>query len=196
MSKRTYYYCRVSTTEQTVENQINEFINRGYDVQPHRVVSETISGSVDTMKRQAFRNMVENKLERGDTLVVLKLDRLGRDSINVEQTIDDLIKRGIEIHSLDLPIKDLGSNEGKLMLKVFSAFSEFERGRIRERTIEGQARARAEVKSIGRPAKTTPEKVWELRQTMSIASTAKYLGVSATTVKSLYKKAKESSNKH
>lgn len=192
MTTRTYFYCRVSTVEQDVENQIEAFKDQGYDVPASRVISEQISGSVDTMSRPAFRNMVENKLEEGDTLVVLKLDRLGRNSINVEQTIADLLSKGISVHSLDLPIKDLSTNEGKLMLKVFGAFAEFERGRIRERTIEGQARAKAEGKKIGRPSKATPEKVWELmKNKVSISKTAVALGVSQTTVKTLRKKAKE-----
>ncbi|WP_198511692.1 recombinase family protein, partial [Bacillus subtilis] len=76
-------------------------------------------------------------LESGDMLVVLKLDRLGRDNIDVQQTIEMLIHKGVRVVSLDLPIPDLSSSEGKLMLRMFSAFAEFEKDRIRERTQEG-----------------------------------------------------------
>ncbi|MGL5667326.1 MAG: recombinase family protein, partial [Shewanella sp.] len=84
---RVFSYCRVSTTEQTTENQIIAIRQRGYDVIDSRVVSETISGSVEAMKRQKFRMLVEHQMESGDALVVLKLDRLGRDNIDVQNTI-------------------------------------------------------------------------------------------------------------
>ncbi|MGI2259871.1 recombinase family protein [Shewanella sp. GXUN23E] len=191
MTSRTYFYCRVSTAEQTTANQIQAFKDRGYEVAPAFVTSETVSGAVCAMERKGFRAMVEHKLMAGDTLVVLKLDRLGRDNIDVQNTIAMLQEKGVNVHSLDLPVADLTSSEGKLMLRMFTAFAEFERDRIRERTMEGQARARAEGKTIGRPAKATPEKVAELRQTMSIAKTAQALGISEATVKRMYAESKK-----
>lgn len=192
MSQRTYFYCRVSTTEQTTANQVQSFRDKGYEVKESFVIEETVSGAVCAMERKGFRNMVENKLMEGDTLVVLKLDRLGRDNIDVQQTIDLLIKKGVNVHCLDLPTKDLSTSEGKLMLAMFAAFAAFEKDRIRERTIEGQARAKAEGKIIGRPSKATPEKVAELRKSgLSISATAKQLGVSEATVKRLYAIAKK-----
>lgn len=151
------------------------------------MVEETVSGAVCAMERKGFRAMVEHKLMEGDTLVVLKLDRLGRDNIDVQQTIDLLLKKGIRVHCLDLPNEDLSTSEGKLMLAMFAAFAAFEKDRIRERTIEGQARAKAEGKTIGRPSKVSPEKVAELRKGgLSISATAKQLSVSEATVKRLY----------
>lgn len=192
MSHRTYFYCRVSTTEQTTENQVQAFKDKGYEVEEAFVVEETVSGSVCAMERKGFKAMVEHKLMKGDTLVVLKLDRLGRDNIDVQQTIKLLSDKGINIHSLDLPTRDLTTSEGKLMLRMFTAFAEFERDRIRERTIEGQARARAEGKTIGRPTKATPQKVAELRSSgLSIAKTAEKLNVSQATVKRLTAEAKK-----
>ncbi|MFY8272593.1 recombinase family protein [Pseudoalteromonas sp. SSDWG2] len=186
MSQRTYFYCRVSTTEQTTENQKQAFKDKGYLVDDAFIVEETVSGSICAMQREGFRALVEHKLMKGDTLVVLKLDRLGRDNIDVQQTISLLSDKGINVHSLDLPTKDLTTSEGKLMLRMFTAFAEFERDRIRERTIEGQARAKAQGKKIGRPRKATPEKVAEMRsQGLSISKTANQLGVSIATVKRL-----------
>ncbi len=186
MSQRTYFYCRVSTIEQTTENQVQAFKDKGYVIDPAFVVEETVSGAVCAMERKGFRAMVEHKLMKGDTLVVLKLDRLGRDNIDVQQTIKLLSDKGVNVHSLDLPTRDLTTSEGKLMLRMFTAFAEFERDRIRERTIEGQARARAQGKTIGRPSKATPEKVAKLRsEGLSIAKTAEALGVSVSTVKRL-----------
>lgn len=187
MSQRTYFYCRVSTTEQTTANQVEAFTAKGYEVKEGFVVEETVSGAVCAMERKGFRAMVEHKLMEGDTLVVLKLDRLGRDNIDVQQTIDLLLKKGIKVHCLDLPTKDLSTSEGKLMLAMFAAFAAFEKDRIRERTIEGQARAKAQGKTIGRPSKVSPEKVAELRKGgLSISATAKQLSVSEATVKRLY----------
>ena len=82
MSQRTYFYCRVSTTEQTTANQVEAFKAKGYEVKEGFVVEETVSGAVCAMERKGFRAMVEHKLMEGDTLVVLKLDRLGRDNID------------------------------------------------------------------------------------------------------------------
>lgn len=66
-------------------------------------------------------------MERGDILVVLKVDRLGRDSMDVQNTINLLTEKGIKVVCLEFPIAELSSAGGKLMLKMFSAFAEFER---------------------------------------------------------------------
>ncbi|MCF2849181.1 recombinase family protein [Pseudoalteromonas sp. ACER1] len=191
MSHRTYFYCRVSTAEQTTKNQVLAFKNHGYDVDERFVIHENVSGYVSAMDRKEFQNLFENKLMDGDTLVVLKLDRLGRDNIDVQNTINRILSKGIKLHCLDLPSKDLSSPEGRLMLQLLSSFAEFERNRIRERTLEGQARARSEGKVIGRPPKVTPEKVAMLRTTNSISKVGKLLGVSASTVKRLQSKYKQ-----
>jgi len=149
---RTFAYCRVSTSEQTTENQIMAIRQAGYDILDSRSISETVSGGVQAMQRKAFADMVTHKLEKGDQLVVLKLDRLGRDNIDVQQTIAMLVAKGVDVVSLDLPVRNLASAEGKLMLQMFSAFAEFEKSRIIERTKEGLARAKTEGKKLGRPA--------------------------------------------
>ncbi|MGL5489564.1 MAG: recombinase family protein [Shewanella sp.] len=182
---RVFSYCRVSTTEQTTENQIIAIRQRGYDVIDSRVVSETISGSVEAMKRQKFRMLVEHQMESGDTLVVLKLDRLGRDNIDVQNTITLLTDKGIKVVCLDLPIADLSSAEGKLMLQMFSAFAEFERNRIRERTKEGIERAKTQGKKLGRPKAygTTSAVQAKKAEGLSQRKTAEALGVGIATVK-------------
>lgn len=92
---------------------------------------------------------------------------------------------GVKVTSLDLPVRDLTSSEGKLMLQMFSAFAEFERSRIAERTREGQARARKEGKQIGRPQATgTTKAVQGLKsKKYSQSRVAKELGLSIPTVK-------------
>lgn len=182
---RTFAYCRVSTTEQNATNQIGAIESAGYPVEEQRVISETISGSVQAMKRPAFKALVEHKLEAGDTLVVLKLDRLGRDNIDVQETITALQAKGIQVISLDLPAPDLTSANGKLMLQMFAAFAEFERNRIRERTNEGLQRAKREGKQLGRPeAKNTTKAVQDCKEKgLTQAQTAKATGFSIPTVK-------------
>lgn len=103
------------------------------------------------MKREKFKLLINHQMEIGDMLVVLKLDRLGRDNIDVQNTINFLTDKGIKVVYLDLPVADLSSAEGKLILQMFSAFAEFERNRIRERTKEGVERAKAQGKKLGRP---------------------------------------------
>lgn len=182
---RQFAYCRVSTSEQTVENQILAISSAGYEIQKNRIITETVSGSVCAMERKAFKTLVDHQLEAGDTIVVLKLDRLGRNNIDVQNTISMLIDRRITPISLDLPIKNLASAEGRLMLQMFSAFAEFERNRIRERTMEGQARARAEGKRVGRPeARGTTQNVQACKNRgLSQSKVAKALNISLPTVK-------------
>jgi len=170
---RTFAYCRVSTNEQTTDNQIQAIRGRGYDVREDRVVSETISGGVQAMLRPEFSKLVNDKLEAGDLLVVLKLDRLGRDNIDVQETIAMLIEKGVKVVSLDLPVQDLSSAEGRLMLQLIASFAEFEKSRIRERTAEGLQRAKAEGKKLGRPAAT---------KTFAAVQTAKAKGLSQSKV--------------
>ena len=182
---RTFAYCRVSTSEQTTENQIVAIRQAGYDILDSRVISETVSGGVQAMKRQGFADMVTHKLEKGDQLVVLKLDRLGRDNIDVQQTIAMLVKKGIDVVSLDLPVRNLASPDGKLMLQLFAAFAEFEKSRIIERTKEGLERAKAEGKKLGRPvAKDTLKRVQEAKaKGLSQSKAALELGFSLPTIK-------------
>lgn len=182
---RTFSYCRVSTTEQTTENQIIAIRQRGYDVLDSRVISETVSGSVEAMKRKKFKMLVDHQLEAGDMLVVLKLDRLGRDNIDVQNTISLLTDKDIKVVCLDLPVSDLSSAEGKLMLQMFSAFAEFERNRIRERTKEGIERAKAQGKKLGRPKAYSTTSAVQLKKSegLSQRKTAESLGVSIATIK-------------
>jgi len=151
---RIFAYCRCSTSEQDNDNQVIAIRNARddfTDIPDSRIVKETISGSTQAMKRPLFSELVNSRLESGDTLVVLKLDRLGRDNIDVQQTVNLLEDKGIKLICLDLPFSDITSSEGRFMLQVFSAFAEFERGRIRERTREGLDKAKTNGVTLGRP---------------------------------------------
>ena len=182
---RIFAYCRVSTTEQSTENQIIAIRQKGYEVSDSRAVSETVSGSVEAMKREKFQLLINHQMESGDMLVVLKLDRLGRDNIDVQNTINLLTDKGMKVVCLDLPVADLSSAEGKLMLQMFSAFAEFERNRIRERTREGIERAKAQGKKLGRPQAHGTTKAVQTKKAegLSQSKVAETLGVGIATVK-------------
>ncbi len=181
---RQFAYSRCSTEEQNTDNQFLVIEGAGYDIEEQRKVAETVSGGVGAFQRPEFTKLVD-RLEKGDELIVAKIDRLGRDNIDVQQTILRLSDMGVRVTSLDLPAKDLTSSEGRLILQMFSAFAEFEKSRIAERTREGQARAKKEGKTIGRPrAVQTTKAVIELKaKGYSQSLAAKELGISIPTVK-------------
>jgi len=184
---RTYLYARVSTEDQTTDNQFADILNMDVwsNVPEQRQIAETISGGVAAMQRPVFQNLVVNKLEAGDTLVVSKIDRLGRDSIDVQKTITDLDERGIRVVSLDLPTSNLTSPEGKLMMQMFAAFAEFEKARIIERTQSGLRNAKAKGIKLGRPkAVDTTKRVLEQKtKGLSQSQAAQALDISIATVK-------------
>ena len=151
---RIFAYVRVSTTGQTTENQIREIEAVGFAVEPRRIVSETISGSTATAQRRGFIRLMD-KLETGDILVVTKLDRLGRNTMDVRTTVDRLGALGVRVHCLALGGADLTSAAGKMTMQIIAAVAEFERDLLVERTQAGLARAKAEGKSIGRPGALT-----------------------------------------
>jgi len=148
---RTFAYCRVSTADQTTDNQVREIEGAGFKVDPKRVVVETVSGSVAAMEREGFARLVD-RLEAGDVLIVTKLDRLGRNAMDVRATVEALATEGVRVHCLALGGVDLTSPAGKMTMAVIAAVAEFERDLLVERTQAGLARARAEGRSLGRPA--------------------------------------------
>jgi len=147
---RVFAYCRVSTLEQTTENQRREIEAAGFSVRPQRLIDEQISGSVAASKRPGFARLLD-RMENGDVLIVTKLDRLGRDAMDVRKTVEMLAASDIRVHCLALGGVDLTSPAGKMTMQVISAVAEFERDLLLERTHSGIARARAAGKRFGRP---------------------------------------------
>ena len=98
---RTFAYCRVSTADQTTANQVHEIDAAGFRVESHRVIAETVSGSVPAKQRAGFAKLVD-RLERGDVLIVTKLDRLGRNAMDVRATVETLARGGVKVHCLAL----------------------------------------------------------------------------------------------
>lgn len=182
-STRTYLYTRVSTVDQDTSNQKLEAKAAGFDIPEHRIVSETISGSSDTSLRPQFQKLLD-RLEIGDTLVVSKLDRLGRDAINVQSTIKELGERGIRVVCLNLGNTDLTSPSGKMVVTVLSAVAQLERDLIIERTKAGLERAKTNGKVLGRPKATkTTEAVQRCKELQwTQRQTAEHLGITVRTV--------------
>lgn len=152
---RTFAYCRVSTADQTTDNQVMEIEAAGFAVDAKRVIIETVSGSTAAMQRREFARLVD-KLEAGDVLIVTKLDRLGRNAMDVRATVDALTGLGVRVHCLALGGVDLTSPAGKMTMGVIAAVAEFERDLLVERTHAGLTRAKAEGRTLGRPAALSP----------------------------------------
>ena len=183
---RTFAYCRVSTTDQTTDNQLLEIKAAGFNVESQRTITETISGSTSTSERKGFQKLLD-RMEAGDVLVVTKLDRLGRNAIDVQQTVQMLESKGIRVHCLALGGVDLTSSTGKMTMGVLAAVAEFERDLLIERTQAGLERAKKDGKTLGRPAAASQEDVQALKaEGLSQNQVAKKLEVSLSTIKRLW----------
>ncbi|MEI2606862.1 recombinase family protein [Erwinia aphidicola] len=182
---RVFAYCRVSTHEQTTENQRREIEAAGFAVQPRRMTEEQISGSVAAGERPGFARLLD-RMENGDVLIVTKLDRLGRDAMDVRKTVEQLALSGIRVHCLALGGVDLTSAAGKMTMQVISAVAEFEKDLLIERTHSGLVRARAAGKRFGRPPALSQEQrqaaLEMLRTGTSISAVARELGTSRQTI--------------
>lgn len=182
---RTFAYARVSTTGQTTENQIQEIEAAGFHVEPRRIVTETISGSTAIAQRLGFSKLMD-RLEAGDVLIVTKLDRLGRDAIDVSSTVKALAGMGVRVHCLALGGVDLTSSAGTMTMNVLNAVAQFERDLLIERTQSGLNRAKAEGKTLGRPATLSERQKQAVRDELaagvSVSALARKLGTSRQTV--------------
>lgn len=148
-------YCRVSRDDLHNENQekiIKEFcLKNGWEVDIYKEV-------MTTRKTRPIKNELLNKLRKGeyDILIFVRIDRWARSLVELVMDLDFLINRGIRVISIqngfDFSKNDYNSTN-RFILQVMGAFAEMERELIRERTLEGLARARAWGKKLGRPRK-------------------------------------------
>jgi putative DNA-invertase from lambdoid prophage Rac len=182
---RIFAYTRVSTTEQNPGNQIKEIEEAGFAIEPHRIMTETISGSMPITRRKGFARLLD-KMEKGDVLVVTKLDRLGRDAIDVSITVAKLEKMGIKVHCLALGGVDLTSSAGKMTMGVINAVAQFERDLLIERTQSGLVRAKSNGKTLGRPQILSESKrkqvIQELQEGRTISAIARNFNTSRQTI--------------
>jgi DNA invertase Pin-like site-specific DNA recombinase len=172
-------YARVSTTDQHPNSKWTPLTAAGC----YRVFTETASGA--RSNRPVLEQLLD-QLRPGDTLVVWKLDRLGRSLRHLVDTVTGLADRGIGFRSLQEAI-DTTTPGGKLVFHVFAALAEFERDLIRERTSAGLAAARARGRRGGRPSVLSGHKLQVAEELYrsgeySVATIAKTLGVSRASI--------------
>ena len=171
-------YSRVSTTEQDQALQEDVLTKAGVD----QIFPDTASGAKTS--RPALDEPL-SKLRPGDTVVVWRLDRLGRSLRHLIDVFSDLESRGVAIRSLTESL-DTSTPGGRLIFHVFGALAEFERDLIRERTNAGLAAARARGRTGGRPSVWTAEKLQTaqdlLAQGTDIATVSRILGVSRASI--------------
>ena len=182
---RVFAYCRVSTAEQTTDNQIQEIAASGFQIDSRRIIAETVSGSVAAMERKGFLTLL-NKLESGDVLVVTKLDRLGRNAMDVRATVERLASVGVRVHCLALGGADLASPAGKMTMGVIAAVAEFERDLLIERTQSGLTRAKSQGKKLGRPSSLEANEIKLVEQGLAqgetVAALARAYGTSRQSI--------------
>ncbi|MHC3378050.1 recombinase family protein [Ligilactobacillus equi] len=175
-------YARVSTLGQDLQEQVAILMEQG--VKENHIYAEKYTGS--TKERPRLKEMM-GILRDEDELVVAKLDRLGRDSKDLMEIVDELTKKGVKVHFLDIGTVD-NSATGRLLFQVMTAFAEFERRRIIERMQGGRAYKRATDPTYkeGRKKKRYGEHefaIYEYRKSHSIRDTAKAFATSESTVK-------------
>lgn len=172
-------YARVSTEDQHLYLQIDALKKAGCE----KIFTDEMSGAKS--ERPGLGEAL-TFVRTGDTLVVWRLDRLGRSLKDLIARVEELKQQQVEFRSLTENI-DTASSGGKFMFHVFSALAEFERDLIRERTMAGLSAARARGRFGGRPKIMPAEKIKmaaSLMQTshISIKDICKNLGISRTTL--------------
>lgn len=143
-------YCRVSTIDQTTENQkltLQRYANK-YKHWEYEIIEEVESSRKTRPKKAELLRRL--RLKEFDAVIVWRLDRWARSLRELVTEIEELHNKGIIFISLSESI-DLSTPSGKLQFQIMSAFAEFERNLIRERTIEGLERAKSQGKKLGRP---------------------------------------------
>jgi DNA invertase Pin-like site-specific DNA recombinase len=173
-----YGYARVSTISQDLEAQLQALKNEGCEV----IYSEKFTGT--KADRPQFKEVLA-KLQVGDTLVVTKLDRFARSTVDAINTVKGLFERGVKVHVLNMGLIE-DTPTGKLILTIMSGFAEFERDMIVERTQEGKAIAKQRDDfREGRPNKFSKKQVEHalgLLVTHSYTQVEEITGISKSTL--------------
>jgi putative DNA-invertase from lambdoid prophage Rac len=178
----TFGYTRVSTTDQTTDNQWQELETSGYTIEAGRRFADIgVSGAIAAADRPQWALLI-TKLCAGDTVIVSKIDRLGRNAIDILQTVDSLSNINVKLVVLQFGGVDLTSSTGRMMLTMLGAMAEFERSLIVERTKAGIERARSEGKQLGAPGKDRAEAIALLQAGKGVSEVARLTGLSRTTL--------------
>lgn len=193
MVHRVAVYARVSTSDQSCERQLTELSRyarrSGFEVVG--IFAEVGTGAKnDRIERKKVIELARKKLI--DLVIVTELSRWGRSTPDLRATIEELAVRGVALRALNGPELDVSSAQGKLMLNVLAAISEFEGDLLRERIKSGVAHARFKGtksgRAIGRPPFKNKQKILTfLNEGKSIRKIADELGISKTTVMNIKK---------
>jgi DNA invertase Pin-like site-specific DNA recombinase len=174
---RTFGYARVSTSQQSLDIQVKVLMNAG--VEKHRIFTDKATGSntdrggLDTLRV---------KVEKGDTIMVKKLDRLGRDTADMVKLVKEFNDAGVVVKFMDDGISTEGAM-GKMVVTILAAVAEAERARILERTNEGRIEAKAQGVRFGRKRTIDRKKILELhRDGLGATTIAKQTGIGRSTV--------------
>ena len=167
MDNRTYYYARVSSTEQNLDRQLEAFKNMGADTRD--IITDKASGK--DLERAGYQALRSTILRKGDTLVVKSLDRLSRNKADIKNELEYFRNEGIRLKVLDLPTTLIELPEGQewifdminnILIEVLSSIAEQERLTIRQRQREGIDAARKKGKHLGRIPAAYPDNWKEL----------------------------------
>jgi len=188
MSKRIAIYARVSTYQQTCENQLTELRavadRAGYQI-VSEFIDEGISGAKGRLDRPALDRMLKECTKRRFGLVMCwDISRLGRSVQNLIEIMNELQSLKVDLFFLQQGM-DTSTASGRMMFSVFGALAEYERELIRERVISGQARAKAAGVKFGRPKTITENTKQAIRlmrdQGVGIRKIARTLGIGVST---------------
>lgn len=174
---RLFGYARVSTSQQSLDVQVKALKSEG--VRDSRIFTDKVSGS--HVNREGLQ-MLRLKVEEGDVILVKKLDRLGRDTVDMIQLINEFDTMGVAVRFLDDGISTEGTM-GKMVVTILSAVAQAERQRILERTNEGRLEAKIKGIKFGRKPSVDRVKVRTLRgQGIGATEIANRLKIGRSTV--------------
>jgi DNA invertase Pin-like site-specific DNA recombinase len=183
---RKFGYARISTSQQSLDIQVSRLKSEG--VEDFRIFTDKLSGK--QFDREGLNTLLV-KVEKGDLILITKLDRLGRDTLDMIKLVNQFLKLGVHIRFLDDGLSTEGAT-GKLLITIFSAIAEAERTRILERTSEGREAAKRRGVKFGRKRFVDRSKVIDLFDSgIKASEIASKLQIGRSTV---YKILKESLN--
>lgn len=173
---RIFGYARVSTSAQSLDIQTKALLAEG--VAESRIFTDKASGK--NTDRPGL-DLLRVKVETGDSILVTKLDRLGRNTGDMVSLIEEFSEAGVAVRFLKDGISTEGEM-GKMVVTILAAVAQAERARILELTNDGRIQALANGVRFGRPPTADPEKVRKMRETMTAIEIARELKVSRQTV--------------
>jgi DNA invertase Pin-like site-specific DNA recombinase len=151
MGQKIVGYIRISTDKQDLDKQSHLLLE--YARKERLIIDEFIEAEVSSREDTGARHIdeLQTKLQKGDTLLVAELSRLGREMLQVLNIINDLSQKGVNLTFVRQPELSTTGSHGKLLLAIYSYFAEAEREFISMRVKQGLAAARAKGVKLGRP---------------------------------------------